>query len=194
MQNKPVASITRRLLATFYDLLLLLGILLTVSTCAVAINQGAATKHPVYYLALFATAYIFYGWFWTHDGQTLGMRTWKIKIITDKGEKLTWKQSAIRFAAATAIFLPAVIGLLWLFDPERSVSGLTFATLAMLPACVSLLWMFFDSEKLAWHDKLSSTRLISLKVPGECPDDNNQHGKPTSLQQSDQQVHSSNKQ
>lgn len=138
MQNKPVASLSRRLLAIFYDFLLLLGILFTVSACAVAINRGEAVTHPLYYLALLATTFVFYGWFWTHGGQTLGMRTWKIQIITDNGEKITWKRSAIRFAAAI---------------------------LALLPAGIGLLWMLFDSERLAWHDKMSSTRLISLKIP-----------------------------
>lgn len=185
MQNKPVASITRRLLATFYDLLLLLGVLLTVSTCAVAINRGEATTHPAYYLVLIATAYVFYAWFWTREGQTLGMRTWKIKIITDNGEKLTWKLSAIRFAAATVVFLPAAIGLLWIFDPNRSVSGLIIAILAMAPACFGLLWMFFDSDKLAWHDKLSSTRLISLKEPKERAKDNNQQSSTADSRKSD---------
>ena len=136
MQNTPVASLTRRLLAIFYDFLLLLGVLFTVSACAVALNRGEAVTHPLYYLILVATTFVFYGWFWTHGGQTLGMRTWKIQLVTDQGENLNWKRSAIRFAAAALAFIPAGIG---------------------------LLWMLFDSERLAWHDKLSATRLISLK-------------------------------
>ena len=136
-QNKPVSSLTRRLMAMFYDFLLLLGVLFAVSACAVAINHGQAVTHPVYYLTLLATTFVFYGWFWTHGGQTLGMRTWKVQIITDKGEDVAWKQAAVRFAAAIVALLPAGIG---------------------------LLWMLFDRDKLAWHDKLSATRLISLKV------------------------------
>ena len=139
MQKKYItASLIRRLLATFYDLLLLLGVLFTVSACAVAINKGEAVNHPAYYLVLIATTFVFFGGFWTNGGQTLGMRTWKIKIITDSGDKVTWKHAAIRFCAAAVAYIPAGIG---------------------------LLWMLFDSERLAWHDRLSATRLISLKVP-----------------------------
>jgi len=137
MQNKPHASLTRRLLAIIYDLLLLLGVLFTVSGCAVAINRGEAVTHPLYYLALIATTFVFYGWFWTHGGQTLGMRTWKIQIVNDEGHDLSWKQAAVRFAAAF---------------------------IALLPAGIGLIWMLFDSKRLAWHDKLSATRLISLKA------------------------------
>jgi len=143
MQNKPIAaSLIRRLLAIFYDLLLLLGVLFAVSAFAVALNKGEAVTHPAYYLALLVTAFVFFGGFWTHGGQTLGMRTWKIKIIADEGDKVTWKQSAIRFVSAA---------------------------LALLPAGIGFIWMLFDSERLTWHDRLSATRLISLKVKKKDP-------------------------
>jgi len=139
MQKKYVtASLIRRLLAIFYDLLLLLGVLFAVSACAVALNKGEAVDHPAYYLVLIATTFVFFGGFWTNGGQTLGMRTWKIKIVADNAKKVTWKHAAIRFCAAA---------------------------LALIPVGIGLLWMLFDSERLAWHDRLSATRLISLKVP-----------------------------
>jgi len=139
MQKKYVtASLIRRLLAIFYDLLLLLGVLFAVSACAVALNKGESVSHPAYYLVLIATTFVFFGGFWTHGGQTLGMRTWKIKIIADNGNKVTWKQAAVRFCAAAVALIPVGIG---------------------------FLWMLIDSERLAWHDRLSATRLISLKVP-----------------------------
>jgi len=162
MQNLSItATVTRRLLASFYDVLLLLGILFAVSACAVAINKGVAVTHPAYYLSLFLTAFVFYGWFWTHDGQTLGMRTWKIKIISDKGDKVSWKQSAIRFTSALVVSLPAITGLIWLFTDDNKRF---WAVLALLPLVSGLIWLLYDRERLAWHDKLSATRLISLKA------------------------------
>ena len=38
------------------------------------------------------------------------------------------------------------------------------AVLAMLPVMFGLIWLLFDQQRLAWHDKLSKTRLISLKA------------------------------
>ncbi len=131
------ASFTRRLLALLYDLILLLAVLFAISAIAVAINKGEAATHPAYYLCLLLTTFVFFGWFWTHGGQTLGMRTWKIKIINDIDESLTWKQALIRFAAAA---------------------------LALIPAGIGLIWVLIDKESLAWHDRLSKTRLISLKA------------------------------
>ena len=131
-KNKTV-SLLRRLMAMLYDVLLLLGVLFAVSAVAVAINKGEAVNHPVYYIALAIITFVFFGWFWTHGGQTLGMRTWKIKIIGDDEAPLSWKHSFIRFLAAVVALLPAGIG---------------------------LFWMLIDREQLAWHDKLSSTRLV----------------------------------
>ncbi len=138
MHTKPIAaSLVRRLLALLYDVLLLLGVLFAVTAIAVALNTGEEVTHPAYYVCLVLTTFAFFGWFWTHGGQTLGMRTWKLKIISDISDSLTWKQAAIRFAAAAVALLPAGIG---------------------------LIWVLFDPNKLAWHDRLSKTRLISLKV------------------------------
>ena len=155
------ATLARRLLAFLYDVLLLLGVLFAVSACAVAINKGEAVTHPAYYLSLILTTFVFFGWFWTHGGQTLGMRTWKIKITSDNGDKVSWKQSAIRFVTALVALLPAMMGLIWWFDDTKLR---LVAILAMLPVMLGLLWLLFDQERLAWHDKLSATRLISLKA------------------------------
>lgn len=135
-QNKETVSLLRRLMAMLYDVLLLLGVLFAVSAVAVALNKGEAVDHPAYYVTLAIITFIFFGWFWTHGGQTLGMRTWKFKIIGDNEAPVTWKHSLIRFLAAV---------------------------IALLPAGIGLFWMLIDRERLAWHDKLSSTRLIRTK-------------------------------
>ncbi len=127
------ASLLRRVAAIFYDLLLLTGVLFAVSAIAVAANKGEAVTHPIYYLCLILVTYGFYGWFWTNGGQTLGLRTWRLKVIGEREEKLTWKDAAIRFGASWIAFIPAAAG---------------------------LLWVLFDRDKLAWHDRLSSTRVV----------------------------------
>lgn len=129
------ASLFRRLAANFYDLLLLLGVLFVVSAIAVAINKGVAVKHPAYYIALLLATFVFFGWFWTHGGQTLGLRTWRLKLISQDSESVSWNQAALRFVCAFIAYLPAGLG---------------------------LLWMLIDKDKLALHDRLSSTRLITM--------------------------------
>lgn len=128
-------SMLRRVGAIFYDLLLLTGILFLVSAIAVAINGGFAVDHPLYYLSLLVISFLFYGWFWTHGGQTLGLRTWRLQVVDDNGFSLTWRSSLHRFMAAWVAFLPAGLG---------------------------LFWMLFDKDSRALHDRLSRTRVIKL--------------------------------
>lgn len=153
MNSPESASLIRRLAAIFYDLLLLIGILFVVSAIAVWINRGTAVDHPAYYLALVIATFIFFGWFWTHGGQTLGLRTWRLQVVDNQGRTLTWRQSLLRFAAA------------WL---------------AYLPAAAGLLWMLFDKDSLAVHDRLSKTRVIKLpkglRLPPSVENSQGKHG------------------
>ena len=121
--------------AVCYDALLLLAVLFLATALALPFNAGQAFAggqfaYPIYLLAV---GFGFYAWFWTHGGQTLGLRAWKIKLRTIDGQLPTWRHAAIRFLA----------GLLsW--------------------ACLGLgfFWCLIDKNRLCWHDYLSKTRLI----------------------------------
>jgi hypothetical protein len=82
--------------------------------------------------------FLFYGWFWTHGGQTLGMRTWRLRLVRADGGPITWHITAIRFGSAL---------------------------LALAPLGLGLWWALFDKDKRAWHDRLSGTRLIVTPKP-----------------------------
>jgi len=125
----------RRVAAIFYDLLLLLGILFAVSAGAVALNNGQAVSHPLYYLSLVVVSFLFFGGFWTHGGQTLGMRTWRIKLVQHNGSDIHWQAAAYRFVAAAICLAPLGLG---------------------------LLWVLFDRQNNALHDYLSKTRLEKI--------------------------------
>ena len=93
---------------------------------------------PLYQLFLFEIILlIFFTGFWLRGGQTLGMRAWKLKLVRTDGHPLRWTDALKRHFAAI---------LSWL------VLGLGF------------LWIFVDSEGLAWHYRLSNTRLILIKT------------------------------
>ena len=129
-------GLLRRLAAIAYDSLLLCGILLVAALPLPLV--GEAIGHS-WWLQLLIQAYLisvcllFFGWFWVHGGQTLGMRAWRLAVIRADGGRITWRLAAARFAAAI---------LSWV------VLGLGF------------LWVLFDADKLAWHDRLSGTRLV----------------------------------
>lgn len=132
------ASLLRRLAAFGYDALVLLTLWLTAAVPFVWIMNGApqgALMRVVFQLYLLAIAFAFFGWFWVHGGQTLGMRAWRLRVVDNDGRGVTWAQATKRFAAAI---------------------------LSLLCAGIGLLWVMHDRERRAWHDRLSGTRVVVL--------------------------------
>lgn len=146
MNHLPDVShprLMRRLAAVAYDWLLLLALFLLLGFIYIPLIGG--TPHSLaarlaLQLLLLGVTWLFFGWFWTHGGQTLGMRAWRIRVVTRSGEPIGWDQATRRFLAAFLSFIFA---------------GLGFG------------WAMLDRDRRAWHDYLSRTDLISLPKPGK---------------------------
>jgi len=97
---------------------------------------------------------IYFTWFW-HKGQTLAMKTWRIRVVDSHGKSLTQKQAFIRYLFSWVWFLPplCIAGLF-------SYSGLD--SLLMLAAWVAVwaLLTQFQAQGHFWHDIWAGTRLI----------------------------------
>jgi uncharacterized RDD family membrane protein YckC len=130
-------GILRRVAAIFYDSLLVAAVLAIASILPLLANGGEPIAAPparlLFQLYLLLVWFLYFGWHWTHGGQTLGMRAWRLKLLGEDGLPLAWHAALKRFLAAFIALLPLGIGLLWgLLDPHRR----------------------------AWHDRLSGTRLV----------------------------------
>lgn len=135
------AGLLRRLAAIAYDSLLLLGLLFLVTVPFVAARGGepvAAGANRAYQLALFATVYAYFVGHWRLSGRTLGMQSWGLRIEAANGGRPTIRSASVRFLSAPLSFLPFGLGFLW------------------------LLW---DKQRLAWHDRLSGTRIVYYDKP-----------------------------
>ncbi|MGX5915581.1 RDD family protein [Aliidiomarina sp. Khilg15.8] len=113
----PRAGFARRMGAFLYDLLaiiamLMLAALVALGFVALLIKLGAIVLgpdqdpasvmegNPLYMLYLVAVVFWFYGGFWVRGGQTIGMRSWRIKVQNTDGSCIGWKQAFIRFITA----------------------------------------------------------------------------------------------
>jgi uncharacterized RDD family membrane protein YckC len=134
------AGLFRRLAAILYDSLLLFG-LWTLASGLLLLASGGRLADPDRPFALLVTLQCalalitggFFLWFWTHGGQTLGMRAWRLKLVTRNGGPVTLRQGLVRLAAAL---------------------------LALAPGGLGLLWVLVDPRRRAWHDRWSGTQLI----------------------------------
>jgi uncharacterized RDD family membrane protein YckC len=129
------APLARRLAAICYDALLLAGVLFLFTLAVVVLRGGRAVDAGTVWFGpgLIAVAFVFFGWFWTHGGQTLGMRAWRIRLVRPDAQPIGWRQASLRFVGA------------WL---------------AALPLGLGYWWSWFDADGRCWHDRLSGTRVV----------------------------------
>jgi len=82
---------------------------------------------------VFCVSFFFYGWFWTHGGQTLGMKAWKLYLVKPDGKFIDWNTAFKRYLASL---------LSW--------------------ACLGLgfTWALLDARKRTWHDILTNTMIV----------------------------------
>ena len=146
------ASIGKRLLAIFYDVLILLFIVATtyILLQQIIINLELVTLEQVQIskdetINIIPTdsivtlilknlwvliSFFYFGYYWTKRGQTLGMKVWKVKAVTQEGGVMSWAHALKRYV---------------------------FTLLGL-----GLLWMIIDKDRLALQDRLSGTRLIKV--------------------------------
>jgi uncharacterized RDD family membrane protein YckC len=128
----------RRLAAIVYDTMLLAALLLVAAALVtlpleMGLGYDLDPTNPLYRIYLVLVSVAFFAWFWTHGGQTLGMRVWRLRVVRRDGQPLKLKDALLRYVAAL---------LSW------GVCGLGF------------IWILIDREHLAWHDRISKTKLV----------------------------------
>ncbi|PID46766.1 MAG: hypothetical protein CSB47_02270 [Proteobacteria bacterium] len=138
------ASFLKRLGAMFYDLMLVVSFVIVVGFFSMAAMSSLLGIESVaagslvakfFFVYLVFLSFVFYGWFWTHGGQTLGMRAWKLKLLAEDGGRISWLQAFFRFC---------------------------YALLSWLPLGLGFLWVLIDKNNKAWHDKTSHTFIVDL--------------------------------
>lgn len=127
-----------RLLALLYDFFPILGIWFVVVAAAITLHGGEAIESntlagTLELLALIAATGLYATASWRRGEQTIGMKPWRLYVITLDGERATFGQLWVRYLTGIASLLLAGVGF-W--------------------------WAWVDRDGLTWHDRLSGTRMI----------------------------------
>ena len=119
-----------------YESLLIFAVLLVAGFAYIPLFGNAAEpfRKAVFQLYLLGIMMVYFLIFWTRGGQTLAMKTWRIKLTDLRGRTLTIPRALLRFSLAS-------LGLLCF--------GLGF------------WWAFFDPCRQFLHDRLAKTQLVS---------------------------------
>ena len=132
------AGIGRRLGAMLYDGLLIIAIwMATLLVWVIASGGEAVTGWPIQ-LVLFSQWLGFYLYFWSRQGQTLGMTAWRIKLVKQDGTAADFPQLLKRAAVAPISLF-----------------------------CVGLgyLWFYVGDQQQTWHDRASQTLVVHIPKP-----------------------------
>ncbi len=130
------ATLLRRLAAALYDSLLLVALWMLGTFLILPFYHGEAVPsgswwYPLYLISITG---LFHAWFWSHGGQTLGMRAWRLWVTDETGEIPSFRLGLWRYACSL---------LAWF-------------------SLLGLLWCAIEPRGRAWHDLISHTRITHI--------------------------------
>ncbi|MBG6451669.1 RDD family protein [Pseudomonas aeruginosa] len=144
------AGLIRRQAAMFYDFLLCVALMMVVTLVyqqgilrliygsehlRELADRGALIGDPLLSTLLVFALFGFFAKFWTHNGQTLGMQVWGLRVQNRDGSAISLLQALLRFMIAIASWLCLGLG---------------------------FLWMLWDKDKRTWHDRYSESQVVRL--------------------------------
>ncbi len=123
MSETPLISsarLWRRLAAMLYDGFLILALWLVTLLIMVIFNRGDAVFGAVVQSILFLELFMFFTYFWIADGQTIGMKAWRLRLVMNSGRGPSLNQVTVRFIAACISFAALGLGYWWVFIDKRN--------------------------------------------------------------------------
>lgn len=134
--NAPLPGIGRRLASMLYEGLVVFAILLIGFWLPQALlaGIGLGLSPRLLWLHVGVLLMVYFVWFWLHGGQTLPMKTWKLRIANPDGSPPRPMQALLRYLAA------------W---PSVLLFG------------IGVLWALVDKDRQFLHDRIAGTRIVS---------------------------------
>jgi uncharacterized RDD family membrane protein YckC len=135
-----IPSFQRRMGGVLYEALAVIALWILASAIITALFGSATAPYARLLLQLLAIAIIsaYFVWCWSHGGQTLAMKTWRIRVVNSDGQPLTMRQALRRYLLACA---------------------------GMAMGGIGLWWALLDRDGAFLHDRLGDTRLILIAQP-----------------------------
>jgi uncharacterized RDD family membrane protein YckC len=162
------AGLLRRLAALLYDLLLVVALAFVATFAMLPLTHGEAILTSaqgvvgrLYHALVFAVVFGYFGWCWTRTGQTLGLKAWRARLVTDIGGRLGWAGAAGRFLLGGGLAVLAIAGLWFLRAPGSDLAR-AGAALLVAPAVFNYLWIVVDRQRRSLLDIAGRTRVVRL--------------------------------
>ena len=120
-------------------------------------SRNALSHHIALGVVLFVVIGLYFSWFWSR-GQTLAMKTWRIKITDHAGKPISIRLATIRYVLSWLWFAPPLIALAL---TELNKPRLYSALVGWLVFYIFLAWLHPSRQFM--HDRLAGTRLVNVE-------------------------------
>jgi uncharacterized RDD family membrane protein YckC len=155
-----IPTLKTRLASMLYEAMLLFGVVFIAGWLFSTLFQQ---RHALYLrhamlVWQFLVLGLYFTWFWCHGGQTLAMKTWRIRLISAAdGLPLDWRRAGLRYLLCWMWFLPGM-ALAWSLGNEHWM-------MVLFPSLNFILWalaVYLDPARQFLHDRVAGTRLVSV--------------------------------
>ena len=150
-------SLRRRMACWIYEGLLLFGVVFLAGYLFSTLSQSrhALDNRHGLQAFLFLIIGLYFTWF-GHKGQTLAMKTWRIRVVDVHGQALTQKRAFLRYVLSWVWFIPPLVVL-----APLDLTGGEILVLCLGWILVWALLSRFQAQQQFWHDVWAGTRLIT---------------------------------
>jgi len=159
--SSDVPTIKRRLTVMIYEGVLLFGVIAIAALLfSITFQQRHALylRHALQYWLFFVIG-AYFVWFWMR-GQTLPMKTWRMRVVTMEGRAVPFKRAVARYFLAWFWFMPG-LAIAWALDTHAWTA--IFICVANVAAWALTARMHPSKQFL--HDRIARTQLINASHP-----------------------------
>lgn len=151
-------GLARRMACLVYESLLLFGVIMAAGLVyGLITDQRNALKGTLgLRMAVFVVLGVYFVWFWTRHGQTLAMRTWHLRLVSETGRPVGHGRALGRYVLSWVWVLPALAAI--------HFSGVTGGARSFFALCAGVLiyaaLAYLRCDRQFWHDVICGTRLV----------------------------------
>jgi uncharacterized RDD family membrane protein YckC len=163
----PAPGLRRRLAAFVYEGVVLFGVLM-LAGFVYSLTTGqrhALSGRGGMQVFLFVVLGIYFVWFWTHGGQTVATKAWRLKVVGPDGGNPSVARAIARYLLSWMWFVPA---LLTVQGYGLQGTGRVAVVLGIWVVGYALLSLLLPGRQFL-HDRLAGTRVEPVAPPPAPP-------------------------
>ncbi|WP_240655693.1 RDD family protein [Paraburkholderia phosphatilytica] len=152
-------SVRRRLATMLYEGVILFGIVFIAGYLFSTLTQqrNGLTHHNLLAAWIGLVLAVYFVWCWTHGGQTLPMKTWRLRVVAANGEPLSVPRAIARYLLAWLWFLPPLA--------LHPLLGISVPQTLIVAAVWIVIWAAsgrIGASRQFLHDRLAGTKIVAI--------------------------------